>query len=86
MADEPMLRGQPERETVPFDAEWERDQDALMQMFKADPANWRTHPATPDLPPYYVGPQMQGDGTIDYSGHDGWPDGPPASTREASDG
>lgn len=70
---EPTRRGMPERETVPFDEDWERDQDALMSMLKADPANWRTHPAI-GLP-YYVGPQMQNDGTIDWSGDDGWPEG-----------
>jgi hypothetical protein len=46
---------------------------ALINMAKADPANWRQQSGGHR---YYVGPQMQGDGSIDWSGHDGWPDNP----------
>lgn len=53
--------------------EQEAINDILIDREKEDPANWRDSGRGYR---YYVGPQMQGDGTIDWSGHDGWPDSP----------
>lgn len=45
--------------------------EALLKVLRADPDNWRTSDWGTQ---YYVGPTMQNDGSIDWSGSDGWPE------------
>jgi hypothetical protein len=52
--------------------------DALIRREQEDPANWRSDPVSGSR--YYVGPRMEGDGSIDWSDGDGWPVAPPEET------